>query len=91
LSSLTRHGDRDRVLGHRLDGGIAGDLALDAVLVAGVFGHPRGVPPLHSCDIQLRQAIDHNITMYWLTGTGASAPRSYWEAGRAQAWRRLAT
>jgi Epoxide hydrolase N terminus len=26
-----------------------------------------------------------NITMYWLTGTGASAARSYWENGRAQA------
>ena len=23
--------------------------------------------------------------MYWLTGTGASAARSYWESGRAQA------
>ena len=29
-------------------------------------------------------ALD-NITLYWLTGTGASAARSYWEAGRAQA------
>jgi pimeloyl-ACP methyl ester carboxylesterase len=26
-----------------------------------------------------------NITLYWLTGTGASAARSYWENGRAQA------
>jgi pimeloyl-ACP methyl ester carboxylesterase len=26
-----------------------------------------------------------NITVYWLTGTGASAARSYWESGRAQA------
>jgi pimeloyl-ACP methyl ester carboxylesterase len=26
-----------------------------------------------------------NITLYWLTGTGASAARSYWEDGRAQA------
>jgi pimeloyl-ACP methyl ester carboxylesterase len=26
-----------------------------------------------------------NITLYWLTGTGASAARSYWESGRAQA------
>ena len=26
-----------------------------------------------------------NITLYWLTGTGASAARSYWELGRAQA------
>ena len=26
-----------------------------------------------------------NITLYWLTGTGASAARSYWESGRATA------
>jgi pimeloyl-ACP methyl ester carboxylesterase len=26
-----------------------------------------------------------NITLYWLTGTGASAARWYWEFGRAQA------
>jgi pimeloyl-ACP methyl ester carboxylesterase len=26
-----------------------------------------------------------NVTLYWLTGTGASAARSYWEDGRAQA------
>jgi pimeloyl-ACP methyl ester carboxylesterase len=26
-----------------------------------------------------------NITVYWLTGTGASAAREYWESGRAQA------
>src|SRR4249919_2452155 len=29
--------------------------------------------------------IVDNITTYWLTGTGASAARSYWESGRAQA------
>jgi pimeloyl-ACP methyl ester carboxylesterase len=32
-----------------------------------------------------RGHILDNITLYWLTGTGASAARSYWEAGRAQA------
>jgi pimeloyl-ACP methyl ester carboxylesterase len=26
-----------------------------------------------------------NITLYWLTGTGASAARSYWESGQTQA------
>jgi pimeloyl-ACP methyl ester carboxylesterase len=26
-----------------------------------------------------------NITLYWLTGTGTSAARAYWELGRAQA------
>ncbi len=29
--------------------------------------------------------IVDNVTGYWLTGTGASAARSYWESGRAQA------
>jgi pimeloyl-ACP methyl ester carboxylesterase len=32
-----------------------------------------------------RDNILDNITLYWLTGTGASAARSYWESGRAQA------
>jgi pimeloyl-ACP methyl ester carboxylesterase len=32
-----------------------------------------------------RTHILDNITLYWLTGTGASAARSYWESGRAQA------
>jgi pimeloyl-ACP methyl ester carboxylesterase len=32
-----------------------------------------------------RDHILDNITVYWLTGTGASAARSYWEGGRAQA------
>jgi hypothetical protein len=32
-----------------------------------------------------RDRIVNNITLYWLTGTGASAARSYWESGRAQA------
>jgi pimeloyl-ACP methyl ester carboxylesterase len=32
-----------------------------------------------------RDHILDNITVYWLTGTGASAARAYWESGRAQA------
>src|ERR1700747_276983 len=32
-----------------------------------------------------RDHILDNITVYWLTGTGASAARSYWESGRGQA------
>jgi len=31
-----------------------------------------------------RDHILDNITVYWLTGTGASAARSYWESGQAQ-------
>jgi pimeloyl-ACP methyl ester carboxylesterase len=32
-----------------------------------------------------RDTILDNITLYWLTGTGASAARSYWEDGKALA------
>jgi pimeloyl-ACP methyl ester carboxylesterase len=32
-----------------------------------------------------RDHILDNLTLYWLTGTGASAARSYWEDGRALA------
>jgi pimeloyl-ACP methyl ester carboxylesterase len=32
-----------------------------------------------------RDHILDNVTMYWLTGTAASAARSYWEGGRAAA------
>jgi pimeloyl-ACP methyl ester carboxylesterase len=32
-----------------------------------------------------RDHILDNVTLYWLTGTGASAARSYWEDGRALA------
>ncbi len=47
--------------------------------IAGAFvdGKPSGnLTPDHILD---------NITLYWLTGTGASAARSYWENGQAQA------
>ena len=37
-----------------------------------------------------RESIVDNITLYWLTGTGASAARWYWENGRAQAAARAA-
>jgi pimeloyl-ACP methyl ester carboxylesterase len=32
-----------------------------------------------------RDHVLDNVTVYWLTGTGASAARSYWESGQAQA------
>ena len=32
-----------------------------------------------------REHIVDNLTLYWLTGTGASAARSYWEDGKALA------
>ena len=34
--------------------------------------------------ISRRDHILDNITLYWLTGTGASAARSYWENGQAK-------
>jgi pimeloyl-ACP methyl ester carboxylesterase len=37
-----------------------------------------------------RDSILDNITLYWLTGTGTSAARWYWETGRAQAAARAA-
>jgi pimeloyl-ACP methyl ester carboxylesterase len=37
-----------------------------------------------------RDNILDNITLYWLTGTGASAAQWYWETGRAQAAARAA-
>jgi pimeloyl-ACP methyl ester carboxylesterase len=42
-----------------------------------VDGHPSGN--------LTRDHILDNITLYWLTGTGASAARSYWESGQAGA------
>jgi pimeloyl-ACP methyl ester carboxylesterase len=42
-----------------------------------VDGHPSGN--------LTRDHILDNITLYWLTGTGASAARSYWENGQAAA------
>jgi len=47
--------------------------------ISGAFldGHPAGN--------LTRDRIVDNITLYWLTGTGASAARSYWESGRATA------
>ena len=37
------------------------------------------------CGNLTRDHILDNITTYWLTGTGASAARSYWEGGQATA------
>ena len=47
--------------------------------IAGVFG---GGEPSGNLT---RDNILDNITAYWLTGTGASAARSYWENGQAAA------
>ena len=46
-------------------------------LISSAFeGHPEGLT---------RDDVLDNITLYWLTNTGASASRSYWEGGRARA------
>ena len=51
--------------------------AYEKITGAFVAGHPSGN--------LTRDHILDNVTLYWLTGTGASAARSYWENGRAQA------
>jgi pimeloyl-ACP methyl ester carboxylesterase len=50
--------------------------AYDKISRAFVDGQPAGG--------LTRDHILDNISLYWLTGTGASAARSYWESGRAQ-------
>jgi pimeloyl-ACP methyl ester carboxylesterase len=47
--------------------------------IAGAFldGRPSG-------NLTRNNILD-NVTLYWLTGTGASAARSYWEDGKARA------
>ena len=47
--------------------------------IAGAFvdGKPTG-------NLTKEHIVD-NVTLYWLTGTGASAARDYWEDGRARA------
>jgi pimeloyl-ACP methyl ester carboxylesterase len=47
--------------------------------ISGAFVHKQPAGNL------TRDNILDNITVYWLTGTGASAARSYWESGQAQA------
>jgi pimeloyl-ACP methyl ester carboxylesterase len=49
------------------------------VKIADAFVHNRPAGNL------TRDNVLDNVTLYWLTGTGASAARSYWEGGRAQA------
>jgi pimeloyl-ACP methyl ester carboxylesterase len=49
----------------------------DKISAAFVDGQPVG-------NLTRDHLLD-NITLYWLTGTGASAARSYWEGGRAAA------
>jgi pimeloyl-ACP methyl ester carboxylesterase len=51
--------------------------AYDKIARAFAGGQPAGC--------LTRDHILDNITLYWLTGTGASAARLYWEAARAQA------
>ena len=90
------HGERLRLLPG--DGHAAAD---DRVRPAGFTRRPRGLDarPRHGRLLQDRRRLRRrepagnltrdnildNITLYWLTGTGASAARSYWEDGRALA------
>ena len=47
--------------------------------IAGAFVDDRATGNL------TRDHILDNVTLYWLTGTGASAARNYWDDGRARA------
>ena len=47
--------------------------------IAGAFVDDRSTGNL------TKEHIVDNVTLYWLTGTGASAARDYWEDGRARA------
>ncbi len=47
--------------------------------IAGAFVNGRPTGNL------TKEHIVNNVTLYWLTGTGASAARDYWEDGRARA------
>jgi pimeloyl-ACP methyl ester carboxylesterase len=51
--------------------------AYEKITHAFVDGKPSGA--------LTRDQILDNVTVYWLTGTGASAAREYWESGRAAA------
>jgi pimeloyl-ACP methyl ester carboxylesterase len=51
--------------------------AYEKIARAFVDGRPSGN--------HTREHIVDNITLYWLTGTGASAARSYWEEGQENA------
>jgi pimeloyl-ACP methyl ester carboxylesterase len=78
----TEMGTRPQTIGYGVTAAPAGLAAFlidhDAKsleLIASAFdGHPGGLT---------RDDVLDNITLYWLTDTGASAARLYWEAGRS--------
>jgi pimeloyl-ACP methyl ester carboxylesterase len=77
---LTEMGTRPQTIGYGLVDSPAGSAAFmldhdqkSLELIARAFdGHPGGLT---------REDVLDNITLYWLTSTGASASRLYWEAG----------
>jgi pimeloyl-ACP methyl ester carboxylesterase len=78
----TEMGTRPQTIGYSLTAAPAGlaSFLLDhdaksLELIANAFdGHPEGLS---------RDDVLDNITFYWLTDTGASSSRLYWEAGRS--------
>ena len=78
----TEMGTRPQTIGYGLTAAPAGlaSFLLDhdaksLDLIANAFaGHPGGLT---------REDVLDNITLYWLTDTGASSARLYWEAGRS--------
>jgi pimeloyl-ACP methyl ester carboxylesterase len=69
--------DHDTDSYYKISRAFVGESVLDLTQGSIVDGEPTGN--------LTRENIVDNITLYWLTGTGASAARSYWEDGLALA------
>jgi pimeloyl-ACP methyl ester carboxylesterase len=69
------HGTRPQTIGYSLLDSPAGLCAWIAEKVWAWADHPGDLGQVLSAD----QVLD-NITLYWLTGTGASSARLYWES-----------
>jgi pimeloyl-ACP methyl ester carboxylesterase len=69
--------DHDTDSYYKISRAFVGEPVLDLTEDSIVHGEPVGN--------LTRESIVDNITLYWLTGTGASSARWYWETGRAQA------
>ena len=69
------HGTRPQTIGYSLTDSPAGLCAWIAEKVWAWTDHPGDLDEVLTAD----QVLD-NITLYWLTGTGASSARLYWES-----------
>jgi hypothetical protein len=69
------HGTRPQTIGYSLTGSPAGLCAWIVEKLWAWTDHPGDLSQVLTAD----QVLD-NITLYWLTGTGASSARLYWES-----------